>query len=176
MFNSLGLFASDGASYVLTYSISILTLTNRHSLEVKSNVTKEQFIKNNLGFNDSKVPNVNYPLLIFLSLLIILSRDDCYDDLSQLSVNIAFIFEDARQEQRNQPNRYDWIGSQFLSFSSVLSWHTTFHQMCVAHVESEMRSDSFICVQQDDSVIMLTHQSASNKPIPHVHLNLYRSS
>ena len=107
MFNSLGLFASDGASYVLTYSISILTLTNRHSLEVKSNVTKEQFIKNNLGFNDSKVPNVNYPLLIFLSLLIILSRDDCYDDLSQLSVNIAFIFEDARQEQRNQPNRYD---------------------------------------------------------------------
>ena len=41
---------------------------------------------------------------------------------------------------------------------------TTFHQICVAHVDSETRSDLFICLQQD-SVIMLTHQSANNKRI-----------
>lgn len=51
---SLRLFASADAPYVLAYSIIMLT-TDLHSPQVKNKMTKEQFIKNNRGINDSKV-------------------------------------------------------------------------------------------------------------------------
>lgn len=47
------LFASADAPYVLAYSIIMLT-TDLHSPQVKNKMTKEQFIKNNRGINDSK--------------------------------------------------------------------------------------------------------------------------
>lgn len=53
-FYSLRLFASADAPYVLAYSIIMLT-TDLHSPQVKNKMTKEQFIKNNRGINDSKV-------------------------------------------------------------------------------------------------------------------------
>lgn len=52
--DSLRLFASADAPYVLAYSIIMLT-TDLHSPQVKNKMTKEQFIKNNRGINDSKV-------------------------------------------------------------------------------------------------------------------------
>ncbi len=55
---SLRLFASADAPYVLAYSIIMLT-TDLHSPQVKNKMTKEQFIKNNRGINDSKV-NFNH--------------------------------------------------------------------------------------------------------------------
>ncbi|XP_059351895.1 brefeldin A-inhibited guanine nucleotide-exchange protein 2-like isoform X2 [Daphnia carinata] len=51
--SSLRLFASADAPYVLAYSIIMLT-TDLHSPQVKNKMTKEQFIKNNRGINDSK--------------------------------------------------------------------------------------------------------------------------
>lgn len=50
---SLRLFASADAPYVLAYSIIMLT-TDLHSAQVKNKMTKEQFIKNNRGINDTK--------------------------------------------------------------------------------------------------------------------------
>lgn len=50
---SLRVFASADAPYVLAFSIIMLT-TDLHSPQVKSKMTKEQFIKNNRGINDSK--------------------------------------------------------------------------------------------------------------------------
>lgn len=50
---ALGLFASADTAYVLAYSIIMLT-TDLHSPQVKSKMTKEQYIKMNRGINDSK--------------------------------------------------------------------------------------------------------------------------
>ncbi|MCJ8741673.1 hypothetical protein PDJAM_G00073420 [Pangasius djambal] len=47
------LFASADTAYVLAYSIIMLT-TDLHSPQVKSKMTKEQYIKMNRGINDSK--------------------------------------------------------------------------------------------------------------------------
>ena len=50
-------FASADTAYVLAYSIIMLT-TDLHSSRVKEKMTKEQFIKNNKGINDSEdLPN-----------------------------------------------------------------------------------------------------------------------
>lgn len=51
--SSLRLFASADTAYVLAYSIIMLT-TDLHSPQVKSKMTKEQYIKMNRGINDSK--------------------------------------------------------------------------------------------------------------------------
>ncbi|XP_022248093.1 brefeldin A-inhibited guanine nucleotide-exchange protein 1-like isoform X1 [Limulus polyphemus] len=48
-----GLFASADTAYVLAYSIIMLT-TDLHSPQVKSKMTKEQYIRMNRGINDSK--------------------------------------------------------------------------------------------------------------------------
>ncbi|CAN8026161.1 unnamed protein product [Ixodes persulcatus] len=48
-----GLFASADTAYVLAYSIIMLT-TDLHSPQVKTKMTKEQYIRMNRGINDSK--------------------------------------------------------------------------------------------------------------------------
>lgn len=48
-----GLFASADTAYVLAYSIIMLT-TDLHSAQVKSKMTKEQYVRMNRGINDSK--------------------------------------------------------------------------------------------------------------------------
>ena len=47
------IFASADTAYVLAYSIILLT-TDLHSSRVKKKMTKEEFIKNNRGINDSE--------------------------------------------------------------------------------------------------------------------------
>ncbi|CAB4064356.1 ARFGEF [Lepeophtheirus salmonis] len=47
------LFASADTAYVLAYSIIMLT-TDLHSSQVKKKMTKEEFIRNNRGINDSE--------------------------------------------------------------------------------------------------------------------------
>ena len=46
-------FASADTAYVLAYSIIMLT-TDLHSSRIKKKMTKEEFIKNNRGINDSE--------------------------------------------------------------------------------------------------------------------------
>ena len=58
-FDSLRLFASADTAYVLAYSIIMLT-TDLHSPQVKTKMTKEQYIKMNRGINDSKVNSLKY--------------------------------------------------------------------------------------------------------------------
>ncbi|XP_046396224.1 brefeldin A-inhibited guanine nucleotide-exchange protein 1 isoform X2 [Ischnura elegans] len=48
-----GIFASADTAYVLAYSIIMLT-TDLHSPQVKSKMTKEQYVRMNRGINDSK--------------------------------------------------------------------------------------------------------------------------
>eukprot|EP00127_Corallochytrium_limacisporum_P003541 Clim_evm24s150 gene=Clim_evmTU24s150 len=48
-----GIFASADTAYVLAFSIIMLT-TDLHSAHVKKKMTKEEFIRNNRGINDSK--------------------------------------------------------------------------------------------------------------------------
>lgn len=50
---SNGLFSSADTAYVLAYSIIMLT-TDLHSPQVKSKMTKEQYIRLNRGISDSK--------------------------------------------------------------------------------------------------------------------------
>jgi Sec7-like guanine-nucleotide exchange factor len=50
---SNGLFASADTAYVLAYSVIMLT-TDLHSPQVKSKMTKEQYIRLNRGISDSK--------------------------------------------------------------------------------------------------------------------------
>ena len=47
------IFASADTAYVLAYSIIMLT-TDLHSSRIKKKMTKEEFIKNNRGINDSE--------------------------------------------------------------------------------------------------------------------------
>ena len=47
------IFASADTAYVLAYSIIMLT-TDLHSTRIKKKMTKEEFIKNNRGINDSE--------------------------------------------------------------------------------------------------------------------------
>ena len=47
------LFASADTAYVLAFSVIMLT-TDLHSSQVKKKMTKEEFIKNNRGINDSE--------------------------------------------------------------------------------------------------------------------------
>ena len=47
------IFASADAAYVLAYSVIMLT-TDLHSDRVKKKMTKEEFIRNNRGINDSE--------------------------------------------------------------------------------------------------------------------------
>ncbi len=47
------LFASADTAYVLAYSVIMLT-TDLHSDRVKKKMTKEEFVKNNRGINDSE--------------------------------------------------------------------------------------------------------------------------
>ena len=50
-------FASADTAYVLAYSIIMLT-TDLHSDRVRKKMTKDEFIKNNRGINDSEdLPN-----------------------------------------------------------------------------------------------------------------------
>lgn len=58
------LFASADTAYVLAYSIIMLT-TDLHSPQVKSKMTKEQYIKMNRGINDSKDLPEEYLSAIF---------------------------------------------------------------------------------------------------------------
>ncbi|XP_065569507.1 brefeldin A-inhibited guanine nucleotide-exchange protein 1-like isoform X3 [Artemia franciscana] len=51
--NQSGIFASADTAYVLAYSIIMLT-TDLHSPQVKTKMTKAQYIKMNRGINDSK--------------------------------------------------------------------------------------------------------------------------
>ncbi|KAJ9580271.1 hypothetical protein L9F63_004084, partial [Diploptera punctata] len=51
--NNNGLFASADTAYVLAYSVIMLT-TDLHSPQVKSKMTKEQYIRLNRGISDSK--------------------------------------------------------------------------------------------------------------------------
>ena len=54
---SQDLFASADTAYVLAYSIIMLT-TDLHSDRVRKKMTKDEFIKNNRGINDSEdLPN-----------------------------------------------------------------------------------------------------------------------
>ena len=50
---SLGIFASADTAYVLAYSIIMLT-TDLHSPQVKTKMTREQYVKMNRGINDQK--------------------------------------------------------------------------------------------------------------------------
>lgn len=50
---SNGLFSSADTAYVLAYSVIMLT-TDLHSPQVKSKMTKEQYIKLNRGISDQK--------------------------------------------------------------------------------------------------------------------------
>ena len=51
--SSNGLFASADTAYVLAYSVIMLT-TDLHSPQVKSKMTKDQYIRLNRGISDSK--------------------------------------------------------------------------------------------------------------------------
>lgn len=53
LFFSNTLFSSADTAYVLAYSIIMLT-TDLHSPQVKSKMTKEQYIRLNRGISDSK--------------------------------------------------------------------------------------------------------------------------
>lgn len=50
---SQDLFASADTAYVLAYSVIMLT-TDLHSTQVKKKMTKEEFVRNNRGINDSE--------------------------------------------------------------------------------------------------------------------------
>ncbi len=53
------IFASAETAYVLAYSIIMLT-TDLHSAQVKTKMTKEEYIRMNRGINDSKDLPVEY--------------------------------------------------------------------------------------------------------------------